>query len=352
MPRRIPSTPWILAAVLGSAACAVAPAARYEFSRAAMGTSFRIVLYAPDRRLAERAAQAAFARIEELDGIMSDYDAGSELSRLSRASDGPVPTEWIPISPDLAFVLERSQELADETGGAFDVTVGPYVRLWRRARRQGEVPSRERLEEARASVGHAALELDPERRAARLDAPHMRLDLGGIAKGYALDQGMIVLHEHGIDRALVDGGGDVLAGSAPPGRSGWRVQIVGLGGSGAREIELAKAAAATSGDLERYVEVDGVRYSHLIDPATGWGLTRRSLVTVVARSGIDADGWASALSVLGPERGFPLLARIGAEARVVELSGGEARVSATPGFPRAVSCDSAVTSDSSEEVER
>jgi thiamine biosynthesis lipoprotein len=167
----------------------------------------------------------------------------------------------------------------------------------------------------------------------------MRLDLGGIAKGYALDEARAVLARRGFTRVLIDGGGDVILGDAPPGSSGWRVEIPSP--AAPLRLELENCAVATSGDLERFAEVGGRRYSHLVDPHTGQGLTSRLLVSVMARTGLEADAWASSLSVLGVERGFSLLSEErGVEARVVVLDApqpGLVQVSRTPGFPGGVS---------------
>jgi len=279
-----------------------------------MGTEFRLALYAPDADRAGRAAAAAFARIHALDAALSDYQAESELSRLGARSDERAPTAWLPVSRELFELLRVSAAVARASGGAFDVTVGPFSRLWRRARRQGELPGPEALAEAAQSVGHARLELDPTTRSVRLLARHMRLDPGGIAKGYALDAALAELVARGCERALLVGGGDVLAGAPPPGRAGWTVAIAGLDSAdpsldrGAGALQLAHAALSSSGDLVRFVELDGRRYSHILDPRTGAALERRSLASVLAPDGVHADAWATALSVLGAD-GLALLAR-------------------------------------------
>lgn len=285
-----------------------APLERFEFEQPHMGTSFRIVLYAPDAEGAGEAAAAAFARVAELDRALSDYDPGSELSRLSRASDGG-PSGPRPVSPDLFRVLDHARRISAASGGAFDVTVGPYVRLWRRSARQGRLPSAEELARARGAVGWEGLDLDPGEHTVALGTGGMRLDLGGIAKGYALDQALAVLAARGVGRALVDGGGDVAASGPPPGRAGWRVVVAALGrpGSDAPVLELAHRALATSGDRYRRLEIDGVTYSHLIDPRTGLGLTEPAAASVVSRSGMAADALASALCVMGPEAGLALV---------------------------------------------
>lgn len=301
------------AIALLSAGCR-APA-RFEFAEPHMGTEFRVVLYAADAGAARRAADAAFARIAALDDALSDWDDGSELSRLSRASWGGAPSEPVAVSADLHRVLERAVEIAARTGGAFDPTIGPYVRLWRRSRRQGELPTRARLEEAGASVGYEKLEL-LDGGSVRLLAADMRLDLGGIAKGYALDEALEVLAALGVERALVDGGGDVACGAPPPGRAHWTIAL-----EGARHGEyvgLADAAIATSGASAQFVEIGGLRYSHVVDARTGLGDTAGLQASVIARDAMTADAYASALCVGGVERVGELAARVrGAEAGIL-----------------------------------
>lgn len=283
------------------------PLGRFEFTQPQMGLPFRIVLYATNSSGAEAAARVAFARISELNAILSDYDTDSELSRLSRtAGEG----RFVPVTHDLWLMLQRSQELAARTDGAFDVTVGPCVSLWRKARRERKFPRPDLLAEARAATGWQKLRLDPRTRTAKLLVPGMRIDLAAIAKGYAVDEALKLLRHRGMARALVAGGGDMAASAPPPGKLGWRVEIAPLDISNAppaRFVLLRNAALATSGDLFQHVEIDGVRYSHIIDPKTGIGLTDHSLVTVIARDCTTANSLATAVSVLGPERGFKLI---------------------------------------------
>ena len=184
------------------------------------------------------------------------------------------------------------------TGGAFDPTVGPFVRLWRRARRSHELPDAERVAAAARSVGAEHVELKGRR--ARLLVEGMRLDLGAIAKGYALDEALLVLRELGIDRALLDGGGDVLVGAPPPHASGWKIAVRPLGPDGpVWPMELDHQAVATSGDTSQFVVIGGERYSHLIDPRTGEALRGSRAATVIAPDGVTADALASAGCVMG-----------------------------------------------------
>jgi len=300
-----------------------------------MGLPFRMVLYAVDQPTATAAASNAFSRIAQLNDIMSDYDSDSELSRLSQSSGQGKVT---PISNDLWRVLERAQSLSQRSGGAFDVTVGPCVNLWRKARRDKKLPNPERLAEARKAVGYQHVRIDARRRTAELLVPDMRLDLGGIAKGYAVDEAMKILQQHGISRALVSGGGDLAVSGPPPGKPGWRIELPPLDVTNAppvRFVLLSRAALATSGDLFQRLEIDGKRYSHIVDPRTGIGLTDHSLVTVIARDCMTADSLTKVVSVLGPEAGLTLIKQDrGAEARVVRKPADQIELRETKGFGR------------------
>ncbi len=272
---------------------------RFEYTQVHMGVQARLVLFAEDSTKAERAARAAFDRIAELDGVMSDYRRGSELRGLVRqAGDGPVR-----ISKDLLHVLTVSQQLARQSGGAFDVTVGPLVALWREARRTAALPPDRTLAKARSRSGHHLLTVDSEDGTADLQVDGMGLDLGGIAKGFAADEAIRTLAKHGARRAMIEFGGDVVAGDPPPGRVGWRITAA----PAERGYALSNAAISTSGDTQQFVEIDGGRYSHVVDPRTGIGLTSRIAVTVVAPKGILSDGLATTLSVLGPDAGGTFL---------------------------------------------
>jgi thiamine biosynthesis lipoprotein len=273
-----------------------------------MGTTFRVVLYAADKPAAKKAADAAFERVAELDRTMSDYNKDSELMRLCKAF-ATEAGEPVKVSDDLFFVLQRAEELSKKSDGAFDVTVGPVVQLWRLARRTQELPDPKEFAAARAKVGHQKVKLDAAKKTVQLTTPGMQLDLGGIAKGYAADEALKLLREKfGIKQALVAAAGDIACGDPPPGKDGWVVDIAPIAkGQKPRTLKLANAAVSTSGDLEQFVEIGGVRYSHVLDPRTGLGLTGRRSVTVIARNGITADSMTKAVSVLPPDRGLKLV---------------------------------------------
>jgi thiamine biosynthesis lipoprotein len=284
---------------------------RHEFTEPHMGTRFQIVFYASQGALGRWAANqwaagSAFQRVAELDGIMSDYRPTSELMRLCQnAGADPVA-----VSPDLFFVLSRAQAVSRLSGGAFDVTVGPVVRLWRRARRTRKLPEPDKLAAARALVGYEMVKLDPRARTVQLAKKGMLLDLGGIAKGYAADAAIAVLKQHGIDHALVAAGGDIAVSGRPPDSRAWKIGIAPLlnpNDRPQRYLLLENGAISTSGDAEQHIEIGGKRYSHIVDPHTGIGLVGRLSVTVVARKGIDSDSLTKVVSVLGPTKGLEII---------------------------------------------
>jgi len=206
------------------------------------------------------------------------------------------------------MVLNRAQKLASDTGGAFDVTAGASVQLWRRARRLKRLPPELLLDSVLKTVGFRRLKLDAKNCTAELTVPGMRLDLGGIAKGHALDEALAVLKRKGLRQVLVSAGGDILAGAAPPEKKGWRVALIGLQEETKPEfLWLANAAVATSGDLYQFLEVDGMRYSHIVDPRTGRALAQQRLVHVIAPDGVTADSLATAISVMGSVEGLRLV---------------------------------------------
>ncbi len=299
---------------------------RFEFQQPHMGTMFTITLYASNAVVARSASEAAFAKIAGLDRLMTDYDPDSELMRLCRCPVGE-PTR---VSDELFHILQEAQRIAELTGGAFDVTIGPVVRLWRRARRAEILPAPAQLARARESVGWQKLRLDSATRTVTLTVPNMQLDLGGIAKGHAADQALAVLREHGCSRALVAASGDIAVGDPPPGQRGWRVEIGALGNIGGeppRVLLLAHAAVSTSGDTEQFVEIGGKRYSHIVDPRTGVGLTERLLVSIIAPRATQTDAFATAVSVLGLERGLVLIeSQPGMAGLLVHCANGDEKV--------------------------
>jgi thiamine biosynthesis lipoprotein len=310
------------------------PLQRYEFSHPAMGTLITITFYAPNPAPARAAAAAAFKRIDALEDILSDYQADSELNRLR---DQPCGTP-MPVSAELFDVLQRAQKIAKLSDGAFDPTIGPYIRLWRFARKRHVLPTPEEIAEARAAVGWQKLRLDARARTVTLLVPNMRLDLGSIGKGYAADQALRLLTGRGIDRALVAASGDIAIGNPPPGRRGWKIAIAPFGGATngvPRTVLLRNAGISTSGDTEQFIVINGVRYSHIVDPATGLGLTHRIQATVIGPDATTTDCLDTAVSLLGFQRGLALIVSWPrTSALIITQEDGQTRRFASRRFPK------------------
>jgi thiamine biosynthesis lipoprotein len=315
----------LLAALSGRAEPALQ---RFESVEPHMGTLVRVTVFARDDASAKRAFRAAFDRIGDLDRTLSDYRPDSELNGITRIGVGRA----VRVSRDLFAVLEASQQLAEATDGAFDVTQGAVIRLWREARKTGRLPDAGALRDAAARSGYRKLHLDSGHRTVAVDVAGLSLDVGAIGKGYAASEALDAIGGTGVRHALVAVSGDLAFSQAPPGQRGWRIGVHSEAPSITpvpQVLELSNAAVSTSGSSEQYLAVDGRRYSHVIDPSSGLGLVGDVTVTVIARHGLEADGLDTAVSVLGPRRGLALIeSRAGAAALVIERT--SAGVTATP----------------------
>ena len=275
---------------------AVAAQTRYEFSEVHMGMPVRIVMYAPNDSTARHAARAAFARIAYLDDMMSDYRPDSELNRLNASAGSGT---WFKVSPELFEVLSLALEIAEASDGAFDPTVGPFVALWREARKTGRLPAKASLDSARELVGWSMVSLDDARRAIRLRRSGMHLDLGGIAKGYIVQAASESMRKIGASATLVGAGGDFVLGDSPPGHAGWTIRAEGAtDGIALGADTLSNRAISSSGSTFQFVEIYGMRYSHVIDPRSGLGSNMPAITHVIARHGGISDGVATALSAV------------------------------------------------------
>ena len=277
---------------------AMIAAEKFTFERPLMGTRFSVVCYAEDRAAAAKAAKAAFARGEEVNQVASDYLPASELSQLGNHS----PHRPIALSPLLYDLLDQSRTLAEATCGAFDPTLGPLTKLWRTTRESTCLPDAETLRLAKESVGWQHYTLDPQTRSITLLKKNMAFDLGGIAKGYAADLMLDSMIAAGFSRTMITAGGDIRLGDAPPDREGWNVAVQTFDPAKPDDIlTLANCAVSTSGDLHQSVKIEGVTYSHILDPTTGLGLTQRIAVTVIADHGKRSDPIATAACVVGTD---------------------------------------------------
>lgn len=277
---------------------------RFDFSGPGMATTFRIACYAENAAIAEKAADACFKRIAELNAVFTDYDPTSELMRLC----APKAIYPMAVSAPLYDILKRARLFAEQTQGAFDPTCGHLSQLWRRAKRQGKLPPTDRLKKAIAATDWRRITLHPESRRITLKTGTL-LDLGGIAKGYAADECQRILKAHGISQSVVQAGGDTTANDAPPGLSSWPITLR-TDAQHETQIALSNRSVSTSGDLYQFVEIDGQRYSHIISPRTGLGLTTPIACSVIAPDCTTSDALATAMCVLGKTDGEKLAANL------------------------------------------
>ena len=266
-----------------------------------MGTTFEIRVVAGSRGEAATAMQAAFDEVDRVEALLSEWRETSEISEVNRQA-GRSPVR---VGPELFQVLERSVWAAGVTGGAFDATFASCGHLW--SFREARMPDPSEIERCLPLVDSGRLRLDPEGPEVFLPVKGMRIGIAGIGKGYGVDRAAGILEEHGIRDYIVDGGGDIRLRGTKLGRP-WRVGITDPRDRDALYATLAleRGAIVSSGDYERFFERDGVRYHHILDPATGWPARDTVAVTVVAPTAMDADALATGLFVLGPERGLAL----------------------------------------------
>lgn len=281
---------------------------KYNFQQPKMGSPFNIILYAEDSINAAHAAQQAFQLVDTLNQVYSDYLPNSELNQLcSTAGSG----NWVTVSPVLYSMLVKAKAAGKESNGSFDITMSPVIRIWRNARRLKKLPSKDNIRLAMQKVGYRLIDIDTLKRMVRLTRHGMQLDLGGIAKGETAQRVSNRLTAMGFPYALIDAGGDIVSGSTPANIPGWKIAI-NLPESEElmdRQLLLTNAAVTTSGDLYQYLEVDGVRYSHIINPSSGWAVTNNRNVTVIASKGIDADWLTKACTILPIKKALKLVAK-------------------------------------------
>jgi len=303
-------------AALLTAAAHAAPQqpSKFTFEKVHFGNiPVELTLYAADAEQAQTAADAAFARVAELSAMMNDYafEPPSPLNRIAAQAPKPVT-----VPPELFAALQRAVAMHAFTDGAFDITAKPFVQMWRTSRKVGELPPKHRLANARRYVDVKALALDAERSTATLKKQGMWLDLGGLAKGMVGDEVVALLKKRGIASCRYRAGGDMVFGDAPPGEDGWRVTVPDLlvkdehGEPRPLTFVAHNSAASVSGDVYRFVEIDGVRYAHVIDPRTGLGVTDRRVTCVRGRRGIDTDPLATAGLILDDAKWRAALAKV------------------------------------------
>jgi thiamine biosynthesis lipoprotein len=284
-------------------------------SREVMGTFSRVVVIADGERAAKRCVEAAFAVQDRVNKLMSYQRDDSELSKVNReAADKPVR-----VDPMTFEVLQKSVQFGKLSDGAFDVTVGPLMDLWKAAGEADEPPTEQALTEARAKVGYEKLILDEKNMTVRFAVKGMKVDLGGIGKGYAVDKSVEVMKKQGAIGGMVDLGGNIRCFGRPPrGQESWRVGLqdpnVGPDDMDSSRIllvlTLTDQSVATSGDYRRFVRVQGAKQSHIIDTGTGKGANKLVSDTIIAPDATTADALSTAVNVLGPDKGLALIERL------------------------------------------
>jgi len=282
--------------------------------RLVMGTFARVVVVAEDSNTAKKCIETALAEIHKVDDLMSDYKSDSEISEVNRNGAKTA----VHLSQSTYEVLQRSIEFSKLTHGAFDITVGPLVDLFHSAEKKQVAPTKEQISQAKSKVGFEKLKLDDQNRTVQFAVEGMRLDLGGIAKGYAVDKAVEAMQTSGAIGGMVDIGGDIQCFGAPlKSRTHW---VIGLQNPNldnyigeqdlALKLKLANGAVATSGDYQQFVLIEGKRYSHIIDRKTGTSTEGLSSITIIAENATDADALATAVSVMGTEKGLALIEKL------------------------------------------
>ena len=299
--------PFLICLVIISSA--VVAQQKLVFEQPKMGSPFTITVYALDSVTAANAAAAAFRRADTLNSLLSDYIDSSEINRLSATSG---QGRYVPVSSYLYNILKSALEAAQLSNGAYDISIGPVVKLWRKARKQKQFPNTDSLRIALSKIGYQYIHLDSVQQSVWLEKKGMQLDIGGLGKGYVAQLALEVLQQSGLKMSMVNAGGKIVTGDAPPGKKGW---LIGINMPGEKQdilpqlLLLHNNAIATSGDIYQFVELDGKRYSHIVNPATGIGLTRSKNVTAIAQNGITADWLSTACSVLSCHKSMRLIKR-------------------------------------------
>jgi thiamine biosynthesis lipoprotein len=273
----------------------------YSFQSNKMGTEFNIKVYGDNATKMNKAVDHAWKKIDSLNDIFSDYSHTSELAGLHQDTSGKLRM----VSPDFACLMDISLKYSKLSMGAFDVSVGALTKIWRRAVKLNEFPDSMKIREALRYVGYKKIIFKKN----KLKLPKgMRLDFGAIAKGYAVDAAYNILKASGYPISLVDGGGDIFCGASPPGRKGWEIATTIRESNGNWKdstVYVNNASIVTSGDAYKYIEGPaGLRYSHIINPTTGYGISGPHLTTVIAENATHADALATTLSVLGNDHVF------------------------------------------------
>lgn len=271
---------------------------RVEASVDAMGSTYTVALYGESRDQLEAVVEQAFEEVRRLDRMLSNYRRDSEWSEVNRfAAQRPVR-----VTPELFRLLERCLEYSRRGEGAFDISVGPLMKVWGFYRGSGRLPDKQEVRKALETVGYRHVLLDAEHRSVRFDRPGVELDPGGIGKGYAVDRMADVLRENGVSSGLVSAGSSsIYALGTPPGAQGWKVSIRHPRNSGqaVAEVYLRNESMSTSGNYEKFFQANGRIYSHIMDPRTGFPASGMLSVSVIAPTTLDSEAWTKPIFING-----------------------------------------------------
>jgi len=290
----------------------------YKFHQVAMGTVVEITLTGESEESAQKAALQAFQEIKRIEHLMSPWIESSDVNRINRSAGN----DGVKVSPETLEVIKRVQEVSKLSEGGFDITVGPLIQLWRKARERGKPPEMEEVKETLNWVNFRNLKTLYGRKVL-LRKKGMAIDLGGIAKGYAVDRAFELLKSFGYRNLVVNAGGDLRVGGSKP-EGPW---LIGIQHPRDPEkmmarISVSDTGVATSGDYERFFIHQGKRYHHILDPRNGFPAEECQSVTVLHKEGVTADALATAIFVLGPEKGYSLCQRLeGVDCLIVDKDG-------------------------------
>jgi len=282
-------------------------AVRYEASHEAMGTVYTVAAYGRDQEFLSEVVNQVFEEIDRLDAQMSNYKPESELSVINREA----AQHAVIVEPRLFGLIQYAWRASDESGGAFDITVGPLMKHWGFFRGQGRLPSPPEISQVLKSVGYQHMHLDAERRSIRFDVSGMEIDLGGIAKGYAVDQAVEILRSNGVTSALVSSGtSSIYALGSPPGERGWKVTVRDPydAGKAADVFHLQNFALSTSGSYEKFFKINGKIYCHIMDPHTGWPVQNMLSTVAAVPTGVETEVLTKVFFVGGVEKSRAYLA--------------------------------------------
>lgn len=293
---------------------------RFEFSENKMGSSFNIIFYHTDSAEAVILAKECFLIVDSLNNIFSDYSSESEAGKLALQKN----LTDIKVSGELFVMIIRSRKAWKRSCKTFDITVGALTQLWRKAKKENRFPSEAEIKAAKDLTGFKNLIINERSKTISFKKTGIRFDFGGIVPGYTAQRVIDFLKSKNINIALVDASGDIVISDAPPGKDGWTIGVNLPENENEiwdKKLELKNFAVSTSGDVYRYTIHNGIKYSHIIDPKTGYGLTSQRNVTVITKYGADADWLATACSILPLKKALKLAKKESASILIATMNG-------------------------------